>query len=452
MTKRRSVWIDLTDLSAWQAHFTGTQRVTFEVAKAYYESDSQGLHFFVYDNRSRAFYELEFSDAVRNPPSRSGLAGGIATWVRSRSRHPRIKSAIKAQSLRAYRSLPFSVETNLTPARRDQLKRAYREVQSLNRWRKRNHVIRQAAKSGPPVSFSAQDTVLILGKPWDTMSFIDVLSKQRLQAPFKVVHLIHDMVPSFLPHAFSHPLPQNYTTYMTGALALSDQVIAVSESTKRDVIRFCKEKSLPIPAITVVRLGETLLPLPAEDRTPVADLKPGAFILCVGTVEIRKNHVLLYMAYREGVQRGIELPRLVIVGGKGWYTGDVLHELRNDPAVKDLVTVMHDTNDEDLSWLYRNCRFTIYPSIYEGWGLPVAESLAYGKVCISSDTSSMTEIATDTIDYFSPYNSAECLESIMRYMDETVLREKEKLVQKTYRHTPWAECASAVRRVVDGTN
>jgi glycosyltransferase involved in cell wall biosynthesis len=81
--------------------------------------------------------------------------------------------------------------------------------------------------------------------------------------------------------------------------------------------------------------------------------------------------------------------------------------------------------------------FTIFPSVYEGWGLPVAESLNYGKVSISSDSSSMPEIAGNLIDYFSPYDAASCLSLMIKYQDKATRLKKEKQITQSYKTTSW---------------
>jgi len=91
-------------------------------------------------------------------------------------------------------------------------------------------------------------------------------------------------------------------------------------------------------------------------------------VLSVGTLEARKNHSLLYAVWNSRAERGVELPRLVIVGRPGLWDGDVLHALAFDPSVSARVDVFSDVNDDQLLWLYQHCRYTVYPSIYEGWG------------------------------------------------------------------------------------
>jgi glycosyltransferase involved in cell wall biosynthesis len=295
--------------------------------------------------------------------------------------------------------------------------------------------------------FGANDTVVLLGKPWDTSKFIGCLQAQKLKQDFRVVNLVYDLIPSFLPQVFGKPLPRDYTCYMFEALSLSDQVLAISESTKKDVARFCELENLKQPATSVIRLGDR----PTQEdtgATPNQRLVGKDFILCVGTVEVRKNHALLYAAYKQGCRQGLKLPKLVIVGGKGWYTGDITYQIQNDPELKDLVEIEHHVDDRQLKWLYQNCLFTVFASVYEGWGLPIAESLGYGKVAIASDSSSMPEIASDLIDYFSPYDASGCLKLITKYQDKATRLKKEAQIKKSYKPTSWDQTYQQVAKLI----
>ena len=97
---------------------------------------------------------------------------------------------------------------------------------------------------------------------------------------------------------------------------------------------------------------------------------------------------------------------------RGWLSEDIYEVMTHDPQTRATFVFLHDATDEELAWLYRHCEFTVYPSFYEGWGLPIGESLAYGVPCLASRTSSMPEVAGELIPYFSPSSADECLKAI----------------------------------------
>jgi glycosyltransferase involved in cell wall biosynthesis len=140
---------------------------------------------------------------------------------------------------------------------------------------------------------------------------------------------------------------------------------------------------------------------------------------------------------------------LVLVGGRGWFTGDIIYAFEHDPEVKDQVQILSGLSDGQLAWLYQNCRFTIYPSVYEGWGLPIAESLAYGKLCLPSSSASMTEIAGDLLEYYLPHDAAACLDLITKYLDPETLRAKEASLATHFHSTNWRQTYDQFSRFVD---
>ena len=101
---------------------------------------------------------------------------------------------------------------------------------------------------------------------------------------------------------------------------------------------------------------------------------------------------------------------------------------------------MHNMNDKELAWLYENCLFSVYPAFYEGWGLPVAESLLRGVPVLTSNTSSIPEIAGDLLEYFSPYSSEEIMLALNKYYSNPkILATKTAEIKKKYKPTLWDE-------------
>jgi hypothetical protein len=110
--------------------------------------------------------------------------------------------------------------------------------------------------------------------------------------------------------------------------------------------------------------------------------------------------------------------------------------------------MLHDINDQSLEWLYKNCLFTVYPSLYEGWGLPVAESLVHGKFCIASDGGSLPEVAPGYVEYINPLDFMGWYKALKRYIFTPTLLEQR--TEKALQYTPalWAQTADQVRTAV----
>jgi hypothetical protein len=139
-------------------------------------------------------------------------------------------------------------------------------------------------------------------------------------------------------------------------------------------------------------------------------------------------------------EQGRALPLLVLAGRPSWVKGDhefIMRLLTRDPGLRDSVRVLTCLDDANLAWLYRHCRFTVYPSLCEGWGLPVAESLRQGKVCLASSLSSIPEIGGDLVDYASPFDPGGFLALVLRYLDPRHLAQREAEIRERYRPHDW---------------
>ena len=433
MTK--NLWIDLTDISVWNGHHTGIQRLVYQVAKRFYKAGQ--VNFFVFDERTKTFRKFYFETVEKQ----------IKTYEKNHEARAYAPppDRLKAIAYKVYASSPFWLKDRMaSPANKARIRRAYKIIN--DQLHKPPATKTNLGPEPKEIHFGSDDTVLIMGKIWDYYpDYIETLSRAKRSNDFRLVQVVYDLIPIHSPHLFGQPLIEPYTKHMFETVAISDGLLAISKSTKKDMHKFCQEMRLPTPPIEVIRLGDDFIEAVAKKPT-IPGIEKGNYLLSVGTLEARKNHQLLYMAYREGILRKANLPQLVIVGGAGWYTGDIIYQLTNDPLLKNRVHIMQDVNDQELKWLYENCLFTIYPSVYEGWGLPVAESLAYGKMCLTSNISSMPEIAGKLIDYFSPYDSGACLEAIMKYLNPTELARKEAEIQRSYYPTPWDETFRQVQQ------
>jgi glycosyltransferase involved in cell wall biosynthesis len=428
------VWIDLTDIELWAGHHGGTQRVVYGIAKHFYLSENEEVSFFAYSSAKNAFYETSFEpiySRVESLKDQTTLSAIVDVSLRQRIKArilPYVPQAIRKNKVlkaRAKRTVNYAIAQ-------------YKRLNNI-RLKLQPKPIRDTGKK---IVFSDSDIVLMLGKPWDDAGIQSLLDIQKKNADFKLVQVVYDLIISLYPHLHHPSLFDPYTQHMFKVAQSSDLLLPISESSKNDFAEFCNRLNLPIPKANVIRLGDEIETINAT-RPDVANLSDN-FILCVGTIENRKNHALLYSAYKLAEERGISLPQLVIVGGNGWLADDIRYLIMNDLSMRDKIIVLNNLSDSSLAWMYQNTLFTAYPSLYEGWGLPVAESLAYGRPCVASNASSIPEIGGDLVKYFSPNSTDECLEAIHSMMNQTYRISVEQSIKKNYKKTSWSDTYNQV--------
>jgi len=176
------------------------------------------------------------------------------------------------------------------------------------------------------------------------------------------------------------------------------------------------------------------------------------YILFVSTIEIRKNHALLFRAWRRllddiGPDR---LPILVFAGAIGWIVDDLMQQIRNAGFLGGKLLIIESPSDATLEALYRNALFTVYPSHYEGWGLPVVESHAFGTPCLAARATSLPEAGGTLARYFTPDDPADLCRAIRHLIDNPAdLDAWRAELRATFRPTPWHATAEAILAAID---
>lgn len=286
--------------------------------------------------------------------------------------------------------------------------------------------------------FSEDEILLVLGSSWGKERLHMILPKLKSKYKVKIAHIVFDLIPIVHPEFFEKDFTHYFENQMVKTIQISDVLLSISKSTQKDLIDFCESKKLGTKKYFICRLGDDISHF--KHTTAVSNLLHSRFVLTVGTLEIRKNHQILIDAWAELYKKfQTRLPKLVIVGRHGWLVDDLAHKIENDPLFKSCITWLKDASDTELAWLYKNCLFTVYPSHYEGWGLPVAESLAIGKYCIASNSSSIPEIGGDLLDYISPNNLNDLVKKISDFIQNPeLLRAKEEKIKTNYKPVSWS--------------
>ncbi|MGH2740422.1 MAG: glycosyltransferase family 4 protein [Actinomycetota bacterium] len=224
----------------------------------------------------------------------------------------------------------------------------------------------------------------------------------------RLIVTVHDLAPRIYPSLFPPVWRALYRFGTAQAARRADALITVSENTAKDLARFTHADP---KRIHVVPLAATIRSANGDTDRVLERLKiPDPFVLFVGTLEPRKNLVRLIRAYRRAVTAAGLPHTLVLAGPLGWRTERLLRELRSEGPGEIVLTGM--TASEDLDALYRRAAVFVYPSLYEGFGLPVLEAMARGVPTIVSSTSSLPEVAGDAALMVEPRSVREIADAI----------------------------------------
>ncbi len=258
---------------------------------------------------------------------------------------------------------------------------------------------------------------------------------------------VHDLIYEIFPQ---HHKALNYW-YLHWAMPLycrrATAIIAVSESTKRDIVKYY---DIAADKITVVHeaAAKHIRPAPPEAIAAVRTKYhlPDEFAATVGVIEPRKNHARLLDALEILHRAGLHIP-LVIVGGKGWLYDEFFAKLERSPY-RDAVRYLGYVPDTDLPAVLSAATLCVQPSIYEGFGLPVLEAMSCGAPVICSNTSSLPEVGGDAVRYFDPLNAAEMAEVIREVWANAELRAdlRERATARAAQFS-WARAAEETEEV-----
>jgi len=273
--------------------------------------------------------------------------------------------------------------------------------------------------------------------------------------PRSSVVTVHDL--GYLYYPGAHPLLDRlYLDFSTRYNArAASRVIAVSQATKDDLVQHC---GIEPDKTTVVYSGWDETMQPVEDKATIEKVKAGYgiggdYVLYVGTLQPRKNLGRLLEAYaivRKQAKRG-EAPCLVIAGRKGWLYEHITLQVERLGLETEVIFPGYVPQD-DLPALLSGARLFVFPSLYEGFGLPVLEAMACGTPVLCSNVSSLPEVAGDAALLVDPLDVKSIAEAMHRLLQEEGLRAQ--LVERGYRQVrqfSWDRCARETLAVLEDT-
>lgn len=250
-----------------------------------------------------------------------------------------------------------------------------------------------AMMAAGPVAIAAAARARRLDVVHDPTGISPFLLPRRV-APFARLVTIHDMVPFLYPETHARLTNLLFHRYIPRTLPFVDRVVTVSDASKRDIQRFYR-----LPPERVVAVPNGVSPRfarPPDAAIPAVLARYGIeppYLLAVGALQARKNLETLFEAFAR--LRADGLPhRLVVVGRTMWKSEGVFRRLA-DLALGDAVLLTGYVRDDDLPALYAGATCFVFPSLYEGFGLPPLEAMACGTPVVVADTSSLPEVVGD---------------------------------------------------------
>jgi glycosyltransferase involved in cell wall biosynthesis len=306
--------------------------------------------------------------------------------------------------------------------------------------------------TGPPLDTtrpndgSRRRILLVSGGGWlSNIKFLHGMFDARRTLGAELHVVVHDLVHLLFPQWAPREEALKSGSALEAVLAGVDRVLVYSDSTASDIAAASKARGFAVPDVARVALGTTLMLREGDD--PVSDGLDGVadrpFVPYVSTIAARKNHVFIAQVWaRLAAELGTRLPRLLFIGRVAEDQASMMERLGRDPALAEHLIHIPDATDADVAWLYANCAFTVFPSLYEGWGLPVAESLALGKVCLASDVSSIPEVARDATPLLDPLDVRAWCDAVRTMaLDQHARAAAERRVRERYRPVTWPEAA-----------
>lgn len=248
------------------------------------------------------------------------------------------------------------------------------------------------------------------------------------------VYFLHDLIPLTHPEYTRPGEHGKHVQRLTTMLETGQALVLNSRQTCTDLTEYAQARRLPEHVIAP--LGVESLPTP--EAAPALE---APYFVMVGTIEPRKNHLLLLHLWRRMVERGdAPIPKLVLVGRRGWECEQVIDLLERCEALREHVIERSACDDRELATWLRHARALLFPSFVEGFGLPLVEALSMGTPVIASDLAVFRESAQAIPDYLDPLDGPAWERAIGQYVPKNSARRQAQLQRmQGFRRWTWEE-------------
>jgi glycosyltransferase involved in cell wall biosynthesis len=249
----------------------------------------------------------------------------------------------------------------------------------------------------------------------------------------KTIMTVHDLSPLICAYTRQHPIVSKLKHKYFFRFVLNkftQRIVAVSDNTKRDIVKYLH---IPENKIYVINHGLSRVFAPCKENSSLFVIKnkynlPNNFILCVATLEPRKNFISILDSYYQLKKQGFN-QQLVVVGMKGWRYNNIFSKIKQLNFEKDVIFTGY-VPEEDLPIIYSLADLFVYPSLYEGFGFPPLEAMACGCPVISSNTSCLPELVGEAAIKINPCDNNELTKAMANILGNQQL--KNEMINKGF--------------------
>lgn len=310
------------------------------------------------------------------------------------------------------------------------------------------HVRRQVCRPGLKLDAGPGDVIVLPDAYWTRMDVWQAAAAARERGAF-VVSVVYDLIPLTHPEFVGRKRTERFRDYLKQLAVHSDLILTISETVKKQVVEALPElvgESDYCREVNAFPLGAELAPPPGKPRDSILSyfgpLRTENPYLTVAAFDPRKNHRYLLDAF-ERLWEQDPNRKLCLVGRVGSRCEDVVQRIKQHPRLGKELLVFHDLSDAELQHCYRHCRGVIFPSIVEGFGLPIVEAVWQGQRTFVSDTPIHREVGGNHCVYFDLGDSRTLVDCLLS--DESY--PLPSLQSSDSRPLSWPECIEVFARL-----
>ena len=455
---RSRVLFDVSTLARWAGPAVGIIRVEHELVR-WADEHAKNVRFVFFDLRRGVYREVNkkwISPLIERTVS-------IDPWVmpsakQRRRRSDRIPGAVKPAVmwvLQFRRSMLLLLERIRLKARGPILRAfAERLQRPLISARYRPYMFQDDGTRrsiaayedflGTDVQFTPKDTLVCAGMPWEHTD-IQSIKALKERSSFHFVVLCYDIIPLQFPHFYKDPDVATFRHYYSAAFPIADLVVFTAQATKRDALAYCKAQHLKTNNACVITPGADVAALTPILKTLPPDLERGKYAVLVSTIEPRKGHQLIYDVWLKLLAEGVPQKtgfKIVFVGRPGWKVGNLIDQLRSDSRLGNSLQLLTSVSDDELAVLYDGAAFCLYPSAYEGYGLPIIEAFFWKKAVLASTGGAIPEVVAGLSPCLDPRDEAQWHSMLREWIVDPAARAPyEAAIRTRFHPTLWSTAA-----------